>query len=460
LVATTQQASAQFASAREEEKMIGSVDVHDVERPSIRKIALASSIGATIEWYDFFLYGVVTALVFNKLFFPQFDPLVGTLLAYVTFLVGFVARPIGGIIFGHYGDRIGRKTVLVLTLLIMGIATFLIGLLPSYETAGIWAPVLLLVLRVFQGIGIGGEWGGAVLMAVEHSPDGSRGYYGSWPQIGVPAGLSLSAAVVAVLSYLPEDQFIIWGWRVAFLLSAILVVVGIYIRLRLLETPAFAHVQKTRTQAVVPFIELLRTQPKQVLLGMGARYIEGCCFNIYGVFVIGYLANTLKVPRQTALLGVIIACIVMVVMLPFYGALSDRWGRRAVFGAGSLLIGLSVFPAFYFMNAGAPYWWIWLAITIPFGVIYPAVYGPQAALFSELFDTRVRYSGISFVYQFSGIFASGLTPIIATALLGWGGGDPWLICGYVFLVSLISAASVYAMSETARRDLAALSAAK
>jgi len=420
---------------------------------SIRTIALASAIGATIEWYDFFLYGVVAALVFNKLFFPQFDPLVGTLLAYTTFLVGFVARPIGGIIFGHYGDRIGRKTILVLTLLIMGVATFLIGLLPTYQSAGLWAPILLLFLRVFQGIGIGGEWGGAVLMAVEHSPEGKRGFYGSWPQIGVPAGLSLSAAVVALLSYLPEDQFLAWGWRIAFLLSAVLVVIGVYIRLRILETPAFERVQETGSQAAVPFFELIRTHPKNVLLGMGARYIEGCCFNIYGVFIVGYLANTLKMPRQSALLGVIFACLIMIVMLPIYGALSDRWGRRGMFGVASLLIGITAFPAFYLMNQGGPTWWTWLAIAIPFGLIYPAVYGPQAALFSELFDTRVRYSGISFVYQFSGIFASGLTPIIATALLAQGDGQPWLICGYVLLVSLISAASVFAMSETARRDI-------
>jgi MHS family shikimate/dehydroshikimate transporter-like MFS transporter len=432
----------------------------DAGRVSIRMVALASAIGATIEWYDFFLYGVVTALVFKKLFFPQFDPLVGTLLAYTTFLIGFVARPIGGIIFGHFGDRVGRKTILVLTLLVMGIATFLIGLLPSYESAGAWAPILLLVLRIFQGIGIGGEWGGAVLMAVEHSPAGKRGYYGSWPQIGVPAGLSLSAAVVALLSYLPEEEFLAWGWRVAFLLSAILVIVGVYVRLRLMETPAFERVQATGSQAAVPFVELLRTHPKNVLLGMGARYIEGCCFNIYGVFVIGYLADTLKVPRQSALLGVIIACVVMVVMLPIYGALSDRWGRRGLFGVASLLIGVSTFPAFYFMNQGGPIWWTWLAITIPFGLIYPAVYGPQAALFSELFDTRVRYSGISFVYQFSGIFASGLTPIIATALLAWSGGQPWLICGYVLVVSLISALSVYAMSETVQRDIADVSEAR
>ena len=221
---------------------------------SIGTIAFASAIGTTIEWYDFFLFGVVTPLVFNKLFFPNFDPLVGTLLAYTTFFVGFISRPIGGIIFGHYGDRIGRKTVLVLTILIMGIATFLIGLLPTYASVGIWAPVMLLFLRIFQGIGIGGEWGGAVLMAVEHSPGGRRGFYGSWPQIGVPAGLLLSSGMVYLLSYLPEADFFAWGWRIAFLISAILVGVGLYIRLKIMETPAFTRIQETnkgRARAVL-----------------------------------------------------------------------------------------------------------------------------------------------------------------------------------------------------------------
>jgi MHS family shikimate/dehydroshikimate transporter-like MFS transporter len=421
---------------------------------SIGKIAFASTIGATIEWYDFFLYGVVTALVFNKLFFPQFDPLVGTLLAYTTFAIGFVARPIGGIIFGHYGDRIGRKTVLVLTLLIMGIATFLIGLLPSYNAIGIWSPILLLILRIAQGIGLGGEWGGAVLMAVEHSPDGKRGFYGSWPQLGVPLGLSLSAAVVALLSLLPDDQFLSWGWRAAFLFSGVLVAVGIYIRLKITETPAFARIQETKSEAPVPFFELFRNHPKNVLLGLGARYIEGCCFNMYGVFIITYITTALKLPRQTALFGVIIACIVMIVMLPIYGALSDRIGRRGLFGVASLLIGLTVFPAFYVMGHASSNIVLWLAIAVPFGMIYPAVYGPQAALFSELFDTRVRYTGISFVYQFSGIFASGLTPLIATYLLSWGDGQPWLICAYVLVVSIISAVSVFAMKEGSKRDLA------
>jgi metabolite-proton symporter len=419
---------------------------------SIGTIAFASSIGTTIEWYDFFLFGVVTPLVFNKLFFPNFDPVVGTLLAYTTFFVGFVSRPIGGIIFGHYGDRIGRKTVLILTLLIMGIATFLIGLLPTYASVGIWAPIMLLFLRVFQGIGIGGEWGGAVLMAVEHAPTGRRGFYGSWPQIGVPAGLLLSAGMVYVLSYLSEADFFAWGWRIAFLISAVLVAVGLYIRLKIMETPAFTRIQQTKKVAPVPVVELFRTHGKNTLLGLGARYIEGVTFNIFGVFIVGYLAGTLGLPRQTALAGVMISSAIMIVMLPIYGNLSDKIGRRRMFGIAGLLIGVLSFPAFWLMQTKDPLL-VWLAIAVPFALVYPAVYGPQAALFSELFDTRVRYTGISFVYQFSGIFASGLTPIIATALLPIGGGKPWLICLYVLAVSAISALSVYLMTEAHKRDM-------
>jgi MFS transporter, MHS family, shikimate and dehydroshikimate transport protein len=420
---------------------------------SIRTIALASAIGTTIEWYDFFLFGVVTPLVFNKLFFPNYDPLVGTLLAYTTFFVGFISRPFGGIIFGHYGDRIGRKTVLVLTILIMGIATFLIGLLPTYASVGIWAPAMLLFLRIFQGIGIGGEWGGAVLMAVEHSPAGKRGFYGSWPQIGVPAGLLLSSGMVYLLSYLPEADFLSWGWRIAFLISAILVAVGLYIRLKIMETPAFTRIQESDKVVHVPFFELWRTHGKNTLLGLGARYIEGVTFNIFGVFIVGYVANSLGLPRQTALAGVMIASAIMVIMLPIYGNLSDRIGRRRMFGVAGLLIGILSFPAFWLMQTKDPLL-IWIAIAVPFAIVYPAVYGPQAALFSELFDTRVRYTGISFVYQFSGIYASGLTPIIATALLPAGGNKPWLICGYVLLVSIISAACVFAMTEAHKRDMA------
>jgi metabolite-proton symporter len=425
----------------------------DGETNSIGMIAFASAIGTTIEWYDFFLYGVMTPLVLNKLFFPNADVLISTLLAYGTFFVGFLSRPIGGIIFGHYGDRIGRKTVLILTVLIMGIATFLIGLLPTYAQAGIWAPLLLLALRIFQGIGIGGEWGGAVLMAVEHSPEGKRGFYGAWPQIGVPAGLLLSAGVVNALSFLSNDDFFAWGWRIAFLLSIVLVMIGLYIRLRIMETPAFRRAQTDNNIAPVPFFDLFRSHTKNTVLGLGARYIEGVTFNIYGVFLVGYLTQTLHMSRQTALSAVMISSAIMIVMLPICGRLSDRIGRRRIFGLASLLLGVLCFGAFYLMGFGSTLLTV-IAVAIPFALVYPAVYGPQAALFSELFDTRVRYSGISFVYQFSGIFASGLTPIIATALLPLNDGKPWLICIYILVVSIISALSVYAMTDRHDADIA------
>ncbi|MDQ6917336.1 MAG: MHS family MFS transporter, partial [Pseudomonadota bacterium] len=394
----------------------------DIQGANLRRVIISSLIGATIEWYDFFLYGVVAGIVFNKLYFPASDPLVSTLLAYVTFAVGFVARPLGGVLFGHFGDRIGRKSVLVMTLMIMGVATFLIGLLPTYAQIGVWAPIALLVLRVLQGIGLGGEWGGAVLMAFEYAPPDKRGFFASIPQIGLAIGLCLSSGFVALLSSLPETDFMSWGWRVAFLISILLVGVGLYIRLRILETPEFVKVKERGEQARIPFVDMIRQYPRNVALGMGARYIDGVFFNVLGVFVIGYLANTLKIPRQTALLGVTFAALVMIVTIPIFGKVSDRIGRRQTYAIGSVVTALSSFAAFYFMTPGVDKVTLWLAIIVPFGILYASVYGPEAALFCELFDPRVRYTGISFVYQFSGIFASGITPIIATALLAQGGG--------------------------------------
>lgn len=424
----------------------------EARKQSITMIAFASAIGCTIEWYDFFLYGTVTPLVLNKLFFPNFSPVIGTLLAYTTFFVGFIARPVGGVVFGHFGDKIGRKAMLIMTLLVMGVATFLIGLLPGYATVGIWAPLMLLLLRVFQGFGLGGEWGGAVLMATEHSPEGKRGFYGSWPQIGVPAGLLLSAGLVSGLSLFGNDAFLLWGWRLCFMLSAVLVAVGLYIRLKILETPAFEQLKEARAEVEVPFVELVTTHGKEVLLGMGIRYIEGVCFNTWGVFIIAYVTTALGMSRQTALWAVIITCAVMMLMLPYYGLLSDRIGRRRVFTWGAAGIGLLAFPSFWLMDTHSTLL-VWLAVLVPFGIVYPAVYGPEAAIFTELFDTRVRYSGVSFVYQASGIFASGLTPIIATWLLAAGGNRPWLFCGYVVIVSIISVLSMLAIRETVNRDM-------
>jgi len=277
------------------------LDTTAMKDGSIKLVAVASMIGTTIEWYDFFLYGTAAALIFNRLFFPTFDPLVGTLASFATYTVGFVARPIGGIVIGHYGDRIGRKSMLVLTLVIMGVATFGIGLLPTYAQVGPWAAVSLVVLRLAQGFAVGGEWGGAVLMAVEHAPAGRRGFYGSWPQLGVPAGLLLSTAVFAQFARLPEDQFLSWGWRVPFLLSLLLVGVGLIIRLQIQETPAFTRLKTAQTEARRPIIELLRSQRKEVLLAMGARLAENGAFYIYTVFVLVYGTQKVGLDRQTVL---------------------------------------------------------------------------------------------------------------------------------------------------------------
>jgi MHS family metabolite:H+ symporter-like MFS transporter len=402
---------------------------------------MSALVGASIEWYDFFLYGVVAGIVFNKLYFPGSDPVVATLLAYTTFAVGFVTRPLGGVIFGHFGDRIGRKSMLIMTLMIMGISTFLIGLVPTYAQIGIGAPLLLLLLRVLQGIGLGGDWGGAVLMAYEYAPKEKRGYYASLPQIGLAIGLCLASGVVALLSsLLTDEQFLAWGWRVAFLISGVMVAVGMYIRLTIQETPEFAALKARNAEARIPFMDMLRRYPGNVIKGMGARYIDGVFFNIFGVFVIGYLANTIKISRTQALLGVMIAALVMIATIPYFGRLSDRVGRAKVYMWGSLATALSAFPGFWLMtHSGGNVMLVWLAIVVPLGIVYASVYGPEAALFCDLFDAKVRYTGISFVYQFSGIFASGITPIVATALLKSGGGEPWQICLYVLFAGVVSA---------------------
>ncbi|MDQ0138879.1 MFS transporter [Cupriavidus necator] len=413
----------------------------------LRKIVTSSTIGAMVEWYDFFLYGVVAGLVFNKLYFPSADPVVGTLLAYATFAAGFVARPLGGVIFGHFGDTLGRKRMLVLTLLIMGIATTAIGLIPTYEQIGIWAPVLLLLCRIAQGIGLGGEWGGAVLMTFESAPPGRRGFFASLPQTGMSLGLVLASGVIALLSLMLSDQdFLAWGWRIAFLLSAVMVFIGSYMRTHVEESPEFdaaqRQPQRNPQQAHgLPFLAMLRQYPGVVLACMGARFIDGVFFNVFGVFSLAYLTQTLKLSRNEALLGVLLGAGVMTLFIPLWGAVSDRLGRPLVYGTGALLAGLSAFPAFWLMqHSGGNVLLVWAAIIIPFGIFHAAVFGTMSSMFSEVFDARVRYTGISFVYQFAGVFAGGLTPIIATWLSARAGGEPWYLCGYVLAIGVLSAA--------------------
>ena len=420
---------------------------------SVKKVAAASFIGTTIEWYDFFLYGTAAALVFGDLFFPDAEPLIGTLLAMSTYAVGFAARPIGGIVFGHYGDRIGRKSMLVLSLLIMGIATFLIGVLPTFASIGIVAPILLVVLRFAQGIGVGGEWGGAVLMSVEHAPKGRRGFFGSWAQMGVPAGLLGSTAVFAIVqASTSEAAFMAWGWRVPFLVSALLVGVGLFIRLKLMESPAFQRVKETKTEARKPIVDVVRKYPREVLVAMGMRVAENGCFYILTVFVLAYGEDELGLAKGTMLTGVIIAAAIGLVTVPLWGHLSDKVGRRPLYMAGAVVTTLWAFPLFGLINTESPIL-IWISIVIGVNLGHDLMYGPQAAYFSELFGTRVRYSGASLGYQLASVFAGGFAPLIATALLAANGGDPTLVAIYMMGMGLISIVATFFAHETYQKDV-------
>ena len=416
----------------------------------IRLIAFASLIGTTIEWYDFFLYNTAAALVFNKLFFPTFDPIAGTMLAFSTYTVGFVARPIGGIVVGHYGDKVGRKSMLVFTLVIMGIATSLIGLLPTYETIGPWAAVLLVLLRLVQGFGVGGEWGGAVLMAVEHAPANQRGFYGSWPQIGVPAGLLTSTIVFTLFSRLPQDQFLAWGWRVPFLISIVLVGIGLMIRLRIMETPAFEKMKGTRTESRRPIIEVLKTHPKEVLQAAGARCAENGSFYIYSAFMLVYATQHSHIDRNVALNGIMLASACELIAIPAYGALTDRIGRRPVYLFGAVMTAILAYPLFWLFDTGSTAL-ATLALLLVFLTSHAPMYAPQGAFFSELFGTSVRYSGASLGAQLSAAVAGGFSPLIATALLPTYG--PGAIALYIIFMSVITIVAVISAAETMRRDI-------
>lgn len=421
------------------------------ETNSIRLVAAASLVGTTIEWYDFFLYGTAAALVFNQLFFPTFDPLSGTLAAFGTYAVGFVARPIGGIVFGHFGDRVGRKSMLVVTLVLMGVATFLIGLLPTYEHIGAWAAVALVVLRIAQGFGVGGEWGGAVLMAVEHAPPRTRGFYGSWPQLGVPAGLVLSTAVFAAFAQLPQADFLQWGWRVPFLVSIVLVVVGLAIRLRLLETPAFERIRATREEARLPVIEVLRRYPRQLLLAIGVRIAENGSFYIYSVFVLLYGTQQVGIERAVVLNGVLLGAACELIAIPLFGALSDRIGRRPVYLFGAIGTALFAYPLFWLLDTGSTPL-VWLALIVAFAVPHAAMYAPQAAFLSEMFGTRVRYSGASLGAQLASVLAGGLSPFIATELLRqFGRGEA--VAWYVIAMAAVTTLAVVLARETAKEEM-------
>jgi MHS family shikimate/dehydroshikimate transporter-like MFS transporter len=418
---------------------------------SFRRVVVSSMLGTAIEWYDFFLYGTAAALVFNRLFFPTLDPLAGTMAAFASYAVGFFARPLGGIIFGHFGDRLGRKSMLVTTLVMMGVATFLVGLLPTYDQIGLWAPALLVALRIVQGLAVGGEWGGAVLMVAEHAGPGRRGFFVSWVQVGVPVGLLLATGVFALFTHLPEASFLAWGWRIPFLVGIVLTGLGFFIRLKVMESPVFAQARQTEKAPSLPIVEVLRAHKKNVLLSMGARMAENAFFYIFTVWVLSYATQHLDLPRSSLLNGVLIGSAVQLVTIPLFGALSDRIGRKPVYLGGTVFLLAMVLPFFWLVGTRSEPL-VWLAIVL--GMVgHSALYGPQAAFFSELFGTRTRYTGASLGYQLAAPFAGGLAPLIASGLLRWSGGETWPIAVYLGVLAAITIVSVLLAAETNRADL-------
>ncbi|MFI5912216.1 MFS transporter [Dactylosporangium sp. NPDC051541] len=381
-----------------------------------RRVILASLVGTSLEWYDFFLYGSAAALVFGKLFFPSFESMTATLLAFATYAVGFVARPLGGIVFGHFGDRVGRKGVLVVTLVLMGGATFLIGLLPTYATWGAAAPILLVTLRFVQGLGLGGEWGGAVVMTMEHGGDERRGLNASWPQVGVPAGNLLAAGVLWILNSVQSDStFLSWGWRVPFLLSGVLVFVGLWIRFAIAESPRFAEVEGASATARMPLVEVFAKHPRGLLVAMAARIGTDVAFYVFTLYVLTYVTGTVKLPRDYALSAVLVGSAVQLALIPLFGALSDRIGRRPVYLAGAVGAAVWAFAFFPLLDTGNR-GLIVLAVVVAL-ITHAAMYGPQAAFVAEQFSTRLRYSGASMGYQIAGIVGGALAPIIAVKLV-------------------------------------------
>src|ERR671921_124519 len=415
---------------------------------SIRKVVVASFIGTTIEWYDYFIFATAAALFFPDVFFPGFGETTGTILAYTTFAVGFGARPLGGLIFGHYGDKIGRKTMLVTTILIMGIATFLVGALPSYDAIGVLAPILLVLLRVLQGIGLGGEWGGAVLMAGGAPPPGRPGLNGSWPQMGVPAGLVLGTGAFALVGAVAGEAA--WAWRVPFLLSVILIAVGLFIRLSIYESPAFSRVRESGTEARMPIVDVLRTYPKNVAIGVGSRIGIDAAFYILAFYSLDHIATNLGLSENIGLIGVTVAALIEIFTIPLFASLSDRVGRKPLLLVSSAFLGVWVFPFFWLLNTKSTAL-IVVAIVIGLALGHAAVYGVQASFYAELFGTRVRYSGASFSYQISGIFGGALAPIIATALYPTGG--TLLISVYIAAVCALSVVCYALAAETYRKDI-------
>ncbi|WML50920.1 MFS transporter [Neobacillus sp. PS3-12] len=416
------------------------------------KALVASLIGSSIEWFDFFLYGTLAALVFNKVFFPASDPTVGLLIAYASFALPYFIRPLGGIIFSHIGDKIGRKKTLVLTLSLMGSATVLIGLLPTYKTIGIWAPILLILLRLIQGLGIGGEWGGALLLAVEYAPKGRRGFFGSVPQMGVTIGVLLGTLAITAMKALSANQFMAWGWRLPFILSAVLVFIGLWIRKGIKETPAFQEAKQKNNIAKVPLFDTFRNNWRSVVIAVGLKAGETAPFYIFSTFIIAYATGKLGFSSTPVLNAITIGTLVTTLVIPYMGSLSDRVGRKPLFIIGTIAIILYAFPYFYILSLGSTVW-LTIATIIGLGILWAPVTAVLGTLFSEIFPTNVRYTGVTIGYQIGAALAGGTAPLIATALMN-GFHNSWVpVAIYMMFIGVISLISIFSVRETKDRNI-------
>ncbi|MBU8917822.1 MHS family MFS transporter [Bacillus sp. FJAT-29953] len=417
-----------------------------------KKVLVASLIGSSIEWFDYFLYGTVSALVFNQLIFHSQDPTVGLLLAYASFALAFFIRPLGGIIFSHIGDRIGRKKTLVLTLSLMGGSTVLMGFLPTYEAIGVAAPILLVTLRLVQGVGLGGEWGGALLLAVEYAPKDKRGLFGSIPQMGVTVGMLLGTLALSLMTLLPENAFMTWGWRVPFILSALLVIFGLWIRKGIDETPSFKKAQEKGEIAKVPFVETMRTHWREVLIAVGAKVVETAPFYIFSTFIVSYATTQLGFSRTVTLNAVTIATIVTTILIPIMGNLSDKVGRKKLYVGGTVLMALYAFPYFWMLHQKSAVLLI-VATVLGLGVIWAPITAVLGTMFSEIFKSNVRYTGISLGYQIGAAVAGGTAPLVATALLAAYDNSYVPVALYIILTSVISLIAVSAIRDRNNQEL-------
>ncbi|MGG0248954.1 MFS transporter [Peribacillus frigoritolerans] len=423
-----------------------------MEKKQMRRILIASLVGSSIEWFDYFLYGTVSALVFNQLFFVNEDPTIGLLLSYASFALAFFIRPFGGVIFSHIGDRIGRKKTLVLTLSLMGVATFGMGLLPTYQAVGIWAPILLITLRLVQGLGIGGEWGGALLLAVEYAPAEKRGLFGAIPQMGVTIGMLLGTVALSIMTLLPENAFMTWGWRIPFIFSALLVFFGLWIRKGIDETPSFKKVKESGEVPKLPIVETLKHYWREVLIAVGAKVVETAPFYIFSTFVVSYATANLGFSRTATLTAVMIATIITTILIPIMGNLSDKIGRKKLFIGGTIGMALFAFPYFWLLQQKSVLLLI-VATVIGLGVIWAPITAVLGTMFSEIFDAKIRYTGITLGYQIGAALAGGTAPLVATALLDRFNNSYVPVALYIIFASVLSLAAIWAVKDRSNQKL-------